>query len=495
MNKCTESTEGWPDEPGDVPPDAEEAFLAHVARCPFHAKTLQADEENIRSLFHRGRGLNTHGRILKGRELRQLIADQDRRHVLLKELAQQSILPFRRVYLGNRGEDIAGSGKFFYFRKYEGDHSLDPEAGLQIKGVIGEGKSTLDVLLGWYALQGVKHTGEEQYLPLENGYTIGLRVKQLSDRDFNIGFRCVEDEILELEKLSAHSESSGVSVQSAAMFLRRTSLRVQSMYRSFRSRMILRRLFWFFRDGPATAIDFLEWGTIWFLILCAGLAGLRLLDGPEVKAGPNFVQAEVQAPAPDPKPQRPRRRNNRSAPPASIQTVSDKNPERSTESLAPQTGEVAGDEDAAPSSDKPSGTDSKADPHAEAHREPGTWYFQSLPPAGITDEGVAIHSGYDKDLMQKLTAEMRKQNITVKRFNRRSSAGPRVAVLWNIIREKTVVTVEATLMDQSDRKFLSFSSAGNCQEQACDDAVRRAVEKVFSEMRDGNRTEPTNSDF
>ena len=493
MNKCTESTEGWPDEPGDVSPDAVEAFLAHVARCPFHAKALQADEANIRSIFHRGRGLNTHGRILKGRELRQLIADQDRRHVLLKEVAQESILPFRRVYLANRGEDIAGSGKFFYFRKYEGGHQLDPEAGLQIFGVIGEGRSTLDVLLGWYALQGVKHTGEEQFLSLENGYTIGLRVKQLTDRDYNIGFRCVEDEILELEKLGMHSKGMEWSLQGAAMFLKCTALRTQSVYRSWRSRMVLRRLFWFFRDGPATAGDWLGWCAIWILILCVGLLSLRLLDGPEVKAGTNHVEAQLQAPADDSKPPRARQRSKRSAPRPSGQTVTNKNQKSSTEDLAPQAGEVAGDEDAAPSSNKPSGPDSKSDPHAELHLEPGAWYFQS--PAGITEDGIAIHSGSDQDLMKKLTAEMRKQNITVGRFIRRSSAGPRVAVSWNIIRGKTTVTVEATLTNESDRKFLSFSSAGNCEEQACDEAVRRAVEKVFSEMKEGSHTEPTNSDF
>lgn len=206
MNECTA---GWPDAPSDVSPDAMDAFLAHVDGCPFHAKALSLETEELRARYRFAKGLDTHGRILVGHELRVAVAAYDQQNNLGEEAAPGMELPFKRIYLTNKGEDIAGSGKFFDFRRYEGEHQLDPEAGLQIWGVIGEGDSAVKVLLGFYALRGVRHTGEEQFLPLKNGYTVGLRVEQLSAQVFNIGFRCMENDKKLLKRITVNPEIFG----------------------------------------------------------------------------------------------------------------------------------------------------------------------------------------------------------------------------------------------------------------------------------------------
>ena len=154
MNKCKE---GWPSKPSDVSPDAEVAFLAHVAGCPFHAKVLQADEEKIRSKFRLARGLDGNGKILIGRELLDAVKKHDQQYIQWKQATLEWPCPSSESTLSNCGEDIAGSAKFFDFRNYDADHRLDPQAGLQIVGVIGEGKSK-EILLGFYPLQGVCNT-------------------------------------------------------------------------------------------------------------------------------------------------------------------------------------------------------------------------------------------------------------------------------------------------------------------------------------------------
>jgi len=243
MNKCTE---GWPNAPSDVSPDAVDAFLAHVAGCQFHQKALDAEEEQIRSKFRLARGLDALGRILVGTDLDRTVKAHDQNHAAWQRIAKEMNRPFKRIYLSNRGDLVAGSGKFFIFRKYEGNHWLDPEAGLQLWGVIAEGKSIPDVHLGFYPLAGVQHTGQEQFLPLENGYVVGLRVEQLSEQEFNLGFRCVENEILERERVAAIQQTGPVEqatpLSRIVEMLRwvvptwsRTTARLQSFAWSFRS--------------------------------------------------------------------------------------------------------------------------------------------------------------------------------------------------------------------------------------------------------------------
>lgn len=498
MNKCTEINAGWPNEPGDVSPDAYDAFLTHVAHCPFHAKTLQAEAENTRAKFRRARGLNTHGRILTGAELRKAVRDYDRQHELWREIIDDSILPFRRIYLGNRGEDIAGSGKFFDFRNYEGDHQLDPDAGLQILGVVGEGKQTLELLLGWYPLCGVEHTGEEQFLELENGYTIGLRVNQLADREFNIGFRCVENAVRESERMGiiVPYHHRGAVNHSSSMLLWAATEKVQAWLRSLRT-VNLRRLVSVFRYEPATTMDKLIWCFSCLLAFFIGFTALFWLENPSSSIFATGSEAKAPVTTTEQKPEKPRRRGKGSAAHAQTQTVptSQRNQKGPAGGPTPETTQVTGVESDAPPNNKPTVPESKPNTNAEeVNIGPAAWYFQSLPPEGA-DGSIAIHTGYDTDLIKKLTAEMRKQDIAISPLTGSSMADHHVAVSWKIIREQTAVTVEATLTAGGDRKLLYARGDGSCPEQACDQAVRSVVSKVFAAMKDLSHNESTSSDF
>ncbi|HEX3250517.1 MAG TPA: hypothetical protein VHS05_13895 [Pyrinomonadaceae bacterium] len=491
MNKCTESTEGWPDAPGDVSPDAEDAFLAHVARCPFHAEAFDAEIALTRSVFRLARGLNPHGRILRDRELRVAIADHDRRYKLWEEVAEEMMLPFHRIYLANRGEDIVCSGQFFDFRIYEGDHRLDTVAGLQIFGVVLEERTTMDVLLGYYPLRGVKHTGEEQFLPITNDYTIGLRVTQLSDRDFNIRFRCVENEVLELGRsgtLPQYSQPARMPMHAVAMSWTRAS--VQSLSRSLRVKMKLRRMFSVMLHGPSTPVGVVEWCLITLTIFSLGLIGLISYERLVAQAFAN----EIESP-----------------PPAAISEQTDKssggdtsngavvtanaNQKSPANGAAQRANQKTGEEHVAPANNKPSVSDPNATPHTEEVNNigPAAWYFQSLSQAGVSADQVVIHTGSDADLVKKLTAEMRKQDVRIRPLTRRSLVQRHVSVSWNIIRGQTGVIVEATLISNGDSLSLFGRGAGNCPEQACDEAVRNAVSKVFAAMKDLSQFEAASS--
>ena len=279
MNKCTQ---GWPNAPSDVSPDAVDAFLAHVAGCPFHQKALDAEEEKIRSKFRLARGLDAHGRILVGKELDRAVKAHDQNHAAWKRIAKEMNRPFKRIYLSNRGDLVAGSGKFFIFRKYEGNHRLDPEAGLQLWGVIAEGKSIPDVFLGFYPLAGVRHTGNEQLLPLENGYIVGLQVEQLSEDEFNIVFRCVENEIVERERTAAtlNKKQTGSVNQTTSSVLRRITELVIPSWRW--TTACLRSFAWSFRSER---LSFQEKVVSCVVVVLAFSAAWFWLDpGPQLKA-------------------------------------------------------------------------------------------------------------------------------------------------------------------------------------------------------------------
>src|SRR6185503_4837279 len=292
MNKCTE---GWPNAPSDVSPDALEAFLAHVAGCQFHQKALDAEEEQIRSKFRLARGLDALGRILVGTDLDRTVKAHDQNRAAWKRIAKEMNRPFKRIYLSNRGDLVAGSGKFFIFRKYEGNHWLDPEAGLQLWGVIAEGKSIPDVHLGFYPLAGVQHTGQEQLLPLENGYVVGLRVEQLSEGEFNIGFRCVENEILERERVAAiHTDTQTGPVDQATP-LRRITEMLRGVVPTWRwTTARLRSFAWSFRSDP---LSFKEKVMSCVVVVLAFSAGWFWLNpGPPLKARNVSVTSESNKP-------------------------------------------------------------------------------------------------------------------------------------------------------------------------------------------------------
>ena len=308
MNKCTE---GWPNAPGDVSPDAYEAFLAHVAGCSFHEQVLDAEEEEIRSKARLARGLDPYGRILVGSDLRRTLKQHDRIHALWKQAAKEKTSPFKGIYLSNRGEDIAGSGKFFDFRKYEGFHLLDPQAGLQIWGVIGEGRSIPPVLLGSYRLHGVRHTGEEHLFPLENGYTVGLRVEQVSERGFNIGFRCVENEVFERERIEAARNNQTGSVDDVSSLpsslIKQTLHWVRPSWKCTTARLRSLALSWIHSE-PLSLQHKIESCAIWAMAFFVGLTAMVWLDQSfQLKARSSSDVGKKQSTSTNAKPAKPGR--------------------------------------------------------------------------------------------------------------------------------------------------------------------------------------------
>ena len=499
MNKCIQ---GWPNAPSDVSPDAVDAFLAHVAGCPFHQKALDAEEEKIRSKFRLARGLDPHGRILFGSELDRAVKAHDRNHAAWKQIAQEMNRPFKRIYLSNRGDLVAGSGKFFIFRKYEGNHRLDPEAGLQLWGVIAEGKSIPDLLLGFYPLVGVQHTGQEQFLPFANRYTVGLRVEQLSDDEFNIGFRCVENETLERERAAAilNNKQTTQVGQATSSPLKRVTEMLRWVVPSWKwTTARLRGLAGSFRSEPLSFQEKAVSCAALALVFVICLPVMVWLD-PDQQLKARSFSATSEAKKQDCSTNtNSRRSNRRRTRQSSGQTVvrSDKADKRDganqIEPSTPAPGQDVSSDGVASPNDKPPSAESKPSANADDAKGPVAWHFQSGPP--VPEDGVAIHSGYDTALANKLAAEMRKRDMSVTPFNARSLNGNHVAVSWSITREDTSVTVQATLTADGDSKVLSFRSAGSCPEQACDEAVRTAVAGVFAVMRDLTHIESTNAEF
>jgi len=153
---------------------------------------LKGMEQELRMKFRLARGLDRQGRLLRGKMLTRAIEENERRWASWKRESQPCL--FNQIALYNGSRQIASCGNFLDFSRHESINQLDAEAGLQIRGINRSEEE--DVLLGAYALAGVRHNGEEQFLPLPNGYTVGLRVVQLDEERFALGFRCVDSESL-----------------------------------------------------------------------------------------------------------------------------------------------------------------------------------------------------------------------------------------------------------------------------------------------------------
>ena len=208
MKKCIAPSKQWPNASADVSSDEMDDFQAHADLCPYHAEILREEfEEDLRSVFRLAQGLDPEGRILRRDELQNAIAEHER---LAKEweTVGRAESPFGLISLYNGGRLIASSGEFRNYTYQQALHDLDPRVGLQIRARCASDKDE-EVLLGFYALRGVNHNGEELLLQLDNGYTAGVKVEQLGDRSFEVSFRCVEDGIIENEKAGAAARTEG----------------------------------------------------------------------------------------------------------------------------------------------------------------------------------------------------------------------------------------------------------------------------------------------
>ena len=191
MKQCIAPDERWPDTSYEVAPDKLNDYLVHAESCTYHAERLTAEDEPFRLMFRRARGFAQDGRILLGAELDSAVEEFRRRQACWREQVYKKQMPFTYLALRNAGREIACCGEFLEFKRHEGFHLLDTEAGLQILGVLGDGASNEEVLLGFYPLANTRHSDIEHHLQLDNEYTIGLQVKQIGARTFEINFRCI----------------------------------------------------------------------------------------------------------------------------------------------------------------------------------------------------------------------------------------------------------------------------------------------------------------
>jgi DNA-directed RNA polymerase specialized sigma24 family protein len=204
VSSCTQEDAGWPDALADIPADEMDQFIDHADACPYHTRLLDAEDEKLRAIFRLARGLDSHGRLLERDELHASIIDHKRRLQNWREAAFKNGKLFGHMALFNGGKEIASCGKFYDFSIHVSRNELDPSAGLQIRGVPTNNMNE-DVLLGFYPLAGVNHEGAEKILELDNGYTVGLAVKQVGETTFEIHFRCVATRTPEAEGTSDDS--------------------------------------------------------------------------------------------------------------------------------------------------------------------------------------------------------------------------------------------------------------------------------------------------
>ena len=200
--RCNDESKGWPRSSSEVPDNLIDEYMDHAEKCPYHAELMLLEqrqtERELRMKFRLARGIDRQGRLLQGKMLTRAIDENERRLASWKKEREAANSPFNLIALYNGSRQIASCGSFFDFSRHESINELDPQAGLQIRGINRSEEE--DVLLGSYALAGVRHDGEEQLLALRNGYTVGLRVIRLDAKTFALGFRCVDS--ASMEKLS-----------------------------------------------------------------------------------------------------------------------------------------------------------------------------------------------------------------------------------------------------------------------------------------------------
>lgn len=195
MKDCIAKNKQWPDASADVSPGSMNDFLAHADVCPYHKEILRMEEDEFRLLFHRARGLDPSGRILRGAELERAIAEQEERAEVW-EASCAADSSFGLISLYNGDQVIASCGAFLDLTNHESSHDLDPHKGLQIRARCG-GDDDREVVIGFHALVGKGLDGKERLLPLGNGYTVRLGVRKMSARHFQINFSCVENDTIE----------------------------------------------------------------------------------------------------------------------------------------------------------------------------------------------------------------------------------------------------------------------------------------------------------
>ena len=197
MDKCTETAGWWPNSLADVSPEEIDGFIAHAEVCAYHGAKLEAEDEEFQHAFRLAR-LFGRGRVLEGEELGRAAAAVRRQLEHWGEDALGRKARLKRVSVYNGHRPVAKWSYHSPHRRQVIELKLDPEAGLEIRGVAAGDGFVVKARRAAYLLAGVLHTGEK-FFQLGYGYTVGLKVEELDEETFRIEFRCVEDEALAKE--------------------------------------------------------------------------------------------------------------------------------------------------------------------------------------------------------------------------------------------------------------------------------------------------------
>src|ERR1044071_202017 len=518
MNKCTEKTQHWPDTLSAVSPHELEAFFAHAELCPYHAEQLRAEGESLRAMFLLTRGRDRRRRTLRGKKVKTTREDHEVRFELWQAAAQNMKPPFKRIYLSNCGEDIAGSGKFYDFRRYEGEHSLDPQAGLQIWGVLEDEGKTEEVLLGFYPLAGVRHTGKEKLLTLDNGYIVGLKVAQLGERLFNIEFRCVESEVIEREEAEAlepekrKAAGRATGAGGGSSFYTRLSewaRNILSHAIPSRKRLVRQlamgvaaclfigitvRAIWTLDRGdllekPVPASDLKRSGSAFITEECSRtaaavtamstkqvLAKTKAVDNGQRQGGITKSRSGL--------------RNTRRL----------VKPPRAGSTTELEALNKKGKDDLSKNDQTRllMGLSQHAQNGKPNSKQQAVWYLQSsLHSNADENRQFVVHMGIDNTLKGELLAEIHRRDADVVSLGHSLAAIPlpqQFTVVWGISREEKFVTLQAVLTAKGVHKVLSFPSEGDCTKEACNKALKDALFVVYAVMRELTVADKTDSD-
>lgn len=537
LNRCTDTPGRWPDASADVPPDDVVRFLAHADACPYHTKILRAEEEAVRAAFNGARGLDSQGRILLGEELHARVAEHRRRMESWRESAFEKGVPVGHVALYNGGREIASCGEFYDFSIHKSVNELVPSAGLQIYGVCSGG-ARKKVLLGFYALAGVCHEGLERTLKLENGYTVGLKVWERGGTTFKIQFRCVETSRLEAE-LNGTGDDSDFTDEETPDVERPggpTTHHGLPATPIYDVPVAAARSGWWpmHRRMQAVAVSVFMvllafacvkigkvWGQADALIIASPPTGRSEAAAPGKP--PDLTRAAAQElptkdvaarPTPPP-PTTPKSRETRGEPPppeTAGRPRRDASPPSATAAAARPTREQTRGARARPEAATRGGARLtpgdkaklnfaaaalRGDEHRVTHitgmNEVSTTRLLSYEVPGASAGSSALHITTDDFLGRKLSGALRGEKLRVERVVGQSPAPATFKVKWDVSTDSTrrakwfVVTLNAYISKGGERNSpepLSYMGVGNNWDAAYNDAIKKAVKPVITQIRD-----------
>jgi len=502
MNRCVDEKHYWPDSLAEVWPEKIDEFLSHTDVCPYHAHRLSCEDLEFRSPFRPARGLNPNGEILEDQELEAAKCDHARRQAHWQGEKEKKSMPFTHLALRNAGREIACCGEFFEFQKHQASHWLDPEAGLQVFGVLGGGADD-ETLLGFFPLIGVRLDGKEHRLELDNGYTVGLLVEKLNARTFAVQFRCVENEELAepgnepVKKPGDENRPTAVAAAaggSSGVISGQVSRDGLPALPQVPAALLTSRV-WYVNQFMSVFVSCVVCTVFW--LICNPWAksvskttlpstqsenslGQRqqTQDQTPPEAGTNSTSSAVA--------QRgsgvtSNKGNNLIERPADVKKTRGAHAKKPSPTPIPQTEQLeakgASTKPASPS--HPDDYEEKGSPGAH---ESKTWSFRAFVDSSVSPRFVILNVGTDARLGGQLWAQMQ----TTPQFftgDSRDFTLPQMTIAWKLTPLGKSATVEASLIVGGENKHIYGTAHGNYPEQSSEEALKKTIQQVYEIVR------------